>query len=265
MILLKTAEYAGPAHNSSTHEGIWAYIAIHNTANDASAQDEAMYARRRTDNVSTHVVVDSVEALQTLTLDRNAWHSGSSWGNSKAISFEFRGKNTWSADYWRTVIDRAAPAIAECCVLYAIPVRHLTVEQARKKVMKGIVTHNDMRLAWGGTTHTDPGPNFPMQYLLDTVNKEISGMAETQTDQHVRATAYRLDGLIKMLPSIDNHVNNTSELNALGAAITRIDNHTTESLNVLDDISSRLALLESRTLDYDLIAKALLRNMTAAT
>jgi N-acetyl-anhydromuramyl-L-alanine amidase AmpD len=259
MILLKTATYVGPAHNSSAHEGGWAYIAIHNTSNDATAREEASYARRRTDDVSTHIVVDSTEALQTLTLDRNAWHSGSAWGNSKAISFELRGKNTWSADYWRTVIDRVAPVIAECCVLYAIPVRHLTVEEARKKVMKGFVTHDDMRQAWGGTTHTDPGPNFPMQYLLDTVNKEITGMTESQTDQHVRATAYRLDGLIKMLPVIDNHVNNAEEPNALSDMIRHIDIATAESVVHL----RALRELGSRELDYDLLAKALLRNMAA--
>lgn len=263
MILLKTAEYAGPARNSSAHEGIWAYIAIHNTSNDATPAEEASYARRRTDDVSCHVVADPYAVLQILSLDRNSWHAGSSWGNSKAISFEFKGKNTWSSDYWRTVIDRSAPVIAECCVLWAIPVRRLTVEEARKKVMKGFVTHDDMRQAWGGTTHTDPGPNFPMEYLLTRVKEEMVKMAgtETTTDQHVRATAYRLDGLIKLLPSIDNHVNNDNEGNVLGDTIKRIDAHTAGLVAAVADTNARLAALESRTLDYDELAKALLRNM----
>ncbi len=249
MIKLTTAEYAGPAKNSNAHAGGWMYIAIHNTANDASARGEASYALWRTDDVSCHVVTDQTTTLQLLSLDRASWHAGSAWGNSNALSFEFRGKNTWSEGYWRTVIDQVAPTIAECCRLYSIPVRRLTVEQARKKVMKGFVTHDDMRQAWGGTTHTDPGPNFPMQYLLDTVSKEITGMAETQTDQHVRATAWRLDGLINLLPVIDNHVNDAAEPNALGNLLLRMD--------------KGVADLLTRGIDYDQLAKALLRNMAA--
>lgn len=261
MILLRTAEYAGPARNSSPHEGTWMYIGIHNTANDATPAEEASYARRRTDNVSCHVVGDGSDVLQILSLDRDSWHFGSAWGNGKALSFEFKGKNTWSEPYWRTVIDRAAPVIAECCVLYAIPVRHLTVEQARKKVMKGFVTHDDARQAWGGTTHTDPGPNFPMEYLLTRVKEEMVKMADTATDQHMRATAYRVDGLIKLLPTIDNHVNNANEPNILGDTVKRIDAHVTGLVAAVADTNTRLAVVESRTLDYDELAKALLRNM----
>jgi hypothetical protein len=36
----------------------------------------------------------------------------------------------------------------------------------------GITSHTDLRLAFGGTTHTDPGPNFPWDVFMDILTEE---------------------------------------------------------------------------------------------
>lgn len=264
MKLLTTASYAGPARNYSNSGRSRMYALIHATANDATAAEEASYAKRRTDGVSCHVVADEGVALQILDLDLDAHHVGSAWGNSRALAFELRGKNSWSTAYWRRVIDRVAPAVAETCRIYSIPVRHLTVEQARNKVMKGIVTHNDARLAWGGTTHTDPGPNFPMAYLLERVRAEMdNNMAETKaTADFVKSSAYRLLQTLRMEPDLNDQFN-AIEPNKLVRTLSGMRVTQDEILRNTQELLA-LAKAPAPVLDYEQLAKALLREMATA-
>lgn len=66
-------------------------IVIHNTANDASAENEIAYMQSNNNEVSFHIAVDDVCAIQGLPLNRNAWHTGdggSGRGNRKYIGIE---------------------------------------------------------------------------------------------------------------------------------------------------------------------------------
>lgn len=66
-------------------------ITVHNTANDASAENEITYMNRNTKLVSFHFAVDDKEVRQGLPLDRNAFHAGDGaygQGNRKTISIE---------------------------------------------------------------------------------------------------------------------------------------------------------------------------------
>jgi N-acetylmuramoyl-L-alanine amidase CwlA len=65
-------------------------IVIHNTANDASAQNEIAYMIRNNNQVSYHFAVDDIEVVQGLPLDRNGWHSGdgNGKGNREGIAIE---------------------------------------------------------------------------------------------------------------------------------------------------------------------------------
>ena len=66
------------------------YITIHNTANDASARNEAKYMISNNKKVSFHFVVDDKEVVQCVPLNRNAWHAGdgNGTGNRKSIGIE---------------------------------------------------------------------------------------------------------------------------------------------------------------------------------
>ncbi|MDG4826014.1 N-acetylmuramoyl-L-alanine amidase [Asanoa sp. WMMD1127] len=161
--------YDGPPRGYGNSGAKKLYIAIHNTSNDAPPKNEASYAKRRTDSVSSHFYADASTVIQSLDTNYDAWHAGSSWGNQRAIAFELVGTNGSSEAYWRKVIDRVAPVIAKVCKAHGIPVQNLSVAQAKAKNVGGFVTHDDMRQAWGGTTHTDPGPNFPESYLIERV------------------------------------------------------------------------------------------------
>lgn len=66
------------------------YITIHNTYNDASANNEAAYHNSNNNQVSFHIAIDDKEAVEVVPLSRNAWHCGDGQGNGnrKSIGIE---------------------------------------------------------------------------------------------------------------------------------------------------------------------------------
>lgn len=65
-------------------------ITVHNTANDATAENEVKYMISNNNQASFHVAVDDKEAVQGIPLDRNAWHAGdgNGRGNRNSIAVE---------------------------------------------------------------------------------------------------------------------------------------------------------------------------------
>lgn len=66
------------------------YITIHNTANDASAKNEANYMLSNSNATSYHVAIDDIEAVELIPFNRNAWHAGDGTGpgNLSSIGIE---------------------------------------------------------------------------------------------------------------------------------------------------------------------------------
>ena len=66
------------------------FIVVHNTANDATAQNEVAYMIGNKNQVSFHYAVDDQEVVQGIPINRNAWHAGdgNGEGNRKGISIE---------------------------------------------------------------------------------------------------------------------------------------------------------------------------------
>jgi len=67
------------------------FITVHNTANDASADNEIRYMISNDREVSFHYAIDDKEVVQGLPLNRNGWHAGDGAngdGNRKSIGIE---------------------------------------------------------------------------------------------------------------------------------------------------------------------------------
>jgi hypothetical protein len=169
--------YDGPPKSYGKTSYPKRYIAIHNTSNDATDTGEADYAQRRTDGTSSHYYVDANSITQSLTTELGANHAGSTTGNRHAISYEITGVNGWSRARWMSSVawSLLARQIARDCRKHGIVPQLLTVAQMQDGKATGIVTHDLMRRAWHGTTHTDPGPNFPLDHLLALVKAELDG------------------------------------------------------------------------------------------
>lgn len=67
------------------------FMVVHNTANDASANNEIEYMKNNNNKVSFHYAVDDIEIVQGIPENRNAWHAGdggNGQGNRKGLSIE---------------------------------------------------------------------------------------------------------------------------------------------------------------------------------
>lgn len=65
-------------------------IVVHNTANDASANNEIKYMISNNMEVSYHIAVDDKEAVQGIPFNRNTWNAGDGQGkgNREGLSIE---------------------------------------------------------------------------------------------------------------------------------------------------------------------------------
>lgn len=65
-------------------------IVVHNTANDASANNEISYMKNNNNETSFHYAVDDKEVVQGIPTNRNAWHAGDGHGkgNMQGIAIE---------------------------------------------------------------------------------------------------------------------------------------------------------------------------------
>lgn len=160
-------------------------IAVHNTSNNAGDEGEARYAERRTDGTSAHLYVDVDSITQSLDTAKKAGHSGSVEGNENAIAVEFTGGNGKSRTWWLANIawDQIGVALARVIRAHwpdgSFQVRRAAVaEMRRNPKVKAFYGHDDMRRAWGGTVHNDPGPNFPWDRLFAAVNTALQDIEQ---------------------------------------------------------------------------------------
>ena len=128
-------------------------------------------------NVSSHYCVDSNSVVQCVDLDDSAWTVGNRPGNNRGINWELSGfasqsKGQWLDDFGWAMFAQMAPLVRSDGKRFGIPLERRTVAELQA-FRPGITSHNDLRLAFGGTTHTDPGPNFPWAEFLAVMNGEV--------------------------------------------------------------------------------------------
>ena len=89
-------------------------IVVHETANDASAENEISYMRRNDKESSFHFAVDDKQVIQGIPLDRNAWHAGdgNGKGNREGIAVEICYSKS-GGERWLKSVDNAAKLIAQ--------------------------------------------------------------------------------------------------------------------------------------------------------
>jgi hypothetical protein len=213
--------YAGPA---AARYGSYSkrYMVVHCTANNASPANEAAYARRRTDGVGMHFCSDPNTVLQVLESWYGTGHVGSAVGNRYGISWEFVGFLSSSPEYYRQCVNRAADAMRMVMARWGIPHQWLTDAQLRDGRTRGLVTHLQCSRVLGGSNHTDPGPNFPQQYLIDALN---GGHMDHWQDPTVRTQAQRIDAMRGMAADyvVDYGSGPVRETNELGNILRRLE------------------------------------------
>ncbi|EKN67516.1 N-acetylmuramoyl-L-alanine amidase [Schinkia azotoformans] len=106
------------------------YITIHNTANDASANNEVQYMINNTNQVSYHYAIDDKEVVQGIPLNHNAWHCGdgsaANSGNRTSIGVEICYSKSGGERYTK------AEALATKFIAQLLHERNWGIERVKK-------------------------------------------------------------------------------------------------------------------------------------
>lgn len=148
-------------------------VVIHGTVSPCrvgQAKATGDYFARVTRPASAHKVVDPADVCVCLPDNVVGYHAPP---NTHSLGLELCDPQVGDPRRWldaehRAMLDLAAHEVAAWCVKYGIPVRRLSVAEVRAGV-RGICDHNDVRLAFGMTTHVDVGAGFPWSTFLAAV------------------------------------------------------------------------------------------------
>lgn len=105
-------------------------IVIHNTANDASAENEIAYMHSNGKQTSFHFAVDDKEIVQGIDLNRNAWHAsdGNGKGNREGIAIEICYSKS-GGERWLKALKNAAELTAKLLKDYGWGIDRVTKHQ----------------------------------------------------------------------------------------------------------------------------------------
>lgn len=159
---------------------------------------------------SAHHMVGPRSWLQLLPEDVVAYAAGPK-ANPRGIHYEQTGYASFTRAQWITTdglaqVKRLGGAVRESCDRWKIPRRWCTDAQLRAAAAGqagsgGLCTHAQVARVLGGTTHTDPEPNYPRDLLLDVVNGTAptppiseDGMATLTLYRNTRTGAVYLGG-----------------------------------------------------------------------
>lgn len=136
-------------------------IVIHGTVSPCrcgGAESIAQYFQSPTYQSSCHYVVDPCETYQCVNDQDVAWHAPP---NEHSIGVELcdpqKGPDSrWDDADHEAMLDRAADLTRQLCEAYDVPMVWLMPEDLRAGA-RGITDHENVGIAWGQTSHTDPG------------------------------------------------------------------------------------------------------------
>lgn len=105
-------------------------IVVHETANDASAENEVAYMISNKKETSFHYAVDDKQIVQGIPENRNAWHAGdgNGKGNREGIAVEIC-YSKFGGEKWEKAINNAAIFIAEKLKAYNWGIDKVTKHQ----------------------------------------------------------------------------------------------------------------------------------------
>ena len=138
---------------------------------------------------SAHYCIDSNSIVQCVKDEDVGWHAPGA--NHNGLGFEHAGcaaqtHAEWSDDYSTKCLELSAELVAQKCSQYSIPVVWLRASDLLAG-RRGITGHVQVSEAFKRSTHTDPGPNFPVERYVGLVAKHLGG-GDAQPQVHPFAT-----------------------------------------------------------------------------
>lgn len=143
----------------------------------------ANWFAKPTSRVSAHVTIDDGSdprypsgVVESVYPWDTAWHCGNA--NADGYGVEIIGKAGQSGIDWRDAYSLAAIENAVKWLQWNdkvnhIPARWLSDDQVKDGKTQGHVTHAQVARVLGGSSHWDPGPNFPRDYVMGLFGVEV--------------------------------------------------------------------------------------------
>ena len=158
------------------------WIVVHTMQEDElgdTAENVANYFAFHTGtrSVSAHYTIDNNSTVQCVRLADTAWTVGNRPGNNRGINYELAGfaeqtRAQWADAYSTSMLRRFAEVARRDMARYDIPARWCTDDDLRAR-RPGLTTHAQLGEVFGGTTHWDPGTNFPFDGFLSLIGEEL--------------------------------------------------------------------------------------------
>lgn len=134
-----------------------------------SAHAVAQYFATTSRAASAHFCVDNEHVVQCVRVIDTAFAAPGA--NANGVQIELSGYARQTPDEWDDtfsvqMLKLAASVVADVARRFAIPIVEID-EDGLKRRMRGITTHAAVSRAFRKSTHTDPGPFFPLEFFLD--------------------------------------------------------------------------------------------------
>ena len=173
------------------------FIVIHDmemAEKGTTAESCAQFFHTSDTKASAHFCVDSNSIVQCVREHDIAYHAPP---NTHSIGIEHAGyarqdRTEWLDDFGQAMLRLSAGLMAELLVKYNLPAEFLSPDELRAG-KRGITTHANVSKAWGQTTHTDPGPDFPIGWYMDRVNEALTQEADMTWDELSTHDAWFID------------------------------------------------------------------------
>ena len=181
-----TYTWAGPAGpgrgGTRDRSGPTLWVVLHTSEGGegpTNAENLASFIRSPSSpgNVASYHLITDTDRVLRIMDDTKRSHGGAG-ANDQGLHICFPGRASQTKEQWldsvsAAYIEQAARATADWCVKWKIP-PSMVFAVGMKKNQKGITDHNQVRLAFGQTTHTDVGPNFPWEHFMNRVLRLVS-------------------------------------------------------------------------------------------
>lgn len=153
---------------SSSRNGQRVRLVVLHTAEGAQTNASLFGYFNRTQSTSSHVGIDDAGISDVwVPYDRAAWTLRG--GNPYSENAEMCAWARWTRAEWLThdaLLTHAAAWVRSRCLARGIPIVKLSPAEV-KAGKAGVCGHADYTYGTGDGTHTDPGPNFPWDIVIN--------------------------------------------------------------------------------------------------
>jgi N-acetyl-anhydromuramyl-L-alanine amidase AmpD len=178
-------------------------VVIHSAevGEDLGSAESLMRRCAVTDRVSSwHYAVDADSVTQSVREEDTAFHAPGA--NDSGVGIELAGTARQTAAEWddtfsRATIARAAELAAAICARWSIPIEAVDAAGLLAGA-RGITTHAAVSKAFKRSTHTDPGPAFPLARFIELARAQAAAGGASQPPRPALARGDKGDAVVEL-------------------------------------------------------------------